>query len=326
MPPRIVLGGTLQTYPPEGRERWVARLGEEFPGWQVDLAESASTVLDYPWHEVRAMTCLDLPARGVPANVALLQAVTTGVEHLPLTQLARSGVHVCNAAGTAAREIAEFVMSRILEDAKRLPVLRAAQAEHRWQPAYGEGLDGSELLLVGFGEINRSVATLARAFGMTVRVVRRDPGREQPEGVVEQRGSADLVHLIGLARYVVCALPQTSATTALIDHAVVDGIRDGALLVNVGRGSALDEEAVRAACASGRIRAALDVFDTEPLPTSSPWWTTPGVSISAHCASVPALAMNGVEDLFIGNLHRLLAGAPLINQVAGPTGPIKEFP
>ncbi|WP_244931498.1 NAD(P)-dependent oxidoreductase [Nocardioides sp. W7] len=323
MRPRLLLAEADGLHRPGARAAQVDRLAREFPDWRIDDDRTVLRDPAYPWGEVRAMTCLELPSVGLSAltGLRLLQSVTTGVEQLPLDELEAAGVRVCNGAGTAAREIAEFVLARILEDAKRLPDAWQAQAARRWQPTYGEGLRGAELLLVGCGAINRVVAELAAAMGMTVRVARRDVAGDPPAGVVEQRALADLPDLLGRARYIVCALPEVRATTNLLDGAAIAAIADGALLVNVGRGSVLDEVALVRACASGRIRAALDVFETEPLPATSPWWSAPGVRISAHSASVPARALSEVGDLFALNLRRLLDGVPLVNQVAGPTDP-----
>ncbi|WGX95535.1 NAD(P)-dependent oxidoreductase [Nocardioides sp. L-11A] len=312
---------------PGVRAAQLDRLCRQLPGWQVDDAEALASDTAYPWPDVRALSCLTLPAVDLRrlSGLRYVQAVSTGVEHLPVAELAAAGVRVCNAAGTAAGEIAEFVLARILADAKRLAQARDAQAERTWRPVYGEGLRGAELLLVGFGAINRAVADLAGAFGMTVRVARRTPAADPLPGVADQRGLGELAGLLAGARYVVCALPDVPGTTHLLDAAMIDALPDGALLVNVGRGSVLDESALAEACASGRIRAALDVATVEPLPPSSPLWSTPGIAISAHCASVPARALARAGDLFATNLCRLRDGVPLINQVAGPTGAVKEF-
>lgn len=325
--PRILLAEPVEVVGHRLRAAQRSRLAAELPAWQVDEL-GATTDPTYPWSDVVAMTCLDFPAVDPAAltGLQLLQCIATGVERLPVAELAARGVRVCNGAGTAAREIAEFVLARILEDAKRLPEIRSAQDARRWEPAYGEGLRGAELVLVGFGALNQAVAELAAGLGMSVRVARRTVGPVNPPGVVEQRPLTELPALLSQARYVVCALPETAETVRLLGEHLVATIRDGALLVNVGRGSVLDPHSIAAACASGRIRAALDVFDDEPLPPDDPLWTTPGVRVSPHCASVPARALAEVAELFVDNLHRLRAGTSLINQVAGPAGPIKEHP
>ncbi|WP_300681904.1 D-2-hydroxyacid dehydrogenase [Nocardioides sp.] len=294
------------------------RLEREFEGWSVDGVEQLTA--DYRWEEVEALACYAFPPVAVErlSGLRLLQSVSTGVEHLPLEGLRAHGTRICNAAGTSAAEIAEFVLGRILEDAKRFDEIRAAQHEHRWEHLYGESLRGAELVLVGFGALNQRVAELAAVLGMVVRVVRRAPGGDLPPGVVEQCGVDQLPRLAAAVRYLVSAVPQTPETTALIDAAVIDALPAGALLINVGRGNAVDGPALRRACAAGRIRAALDVFETEPLPPESPWWTAPGVRVSAHCSSVPDAALVQVEELLVQNLHRVLAGQAPLHQVAGP--------
>lgn len=309
------------------RARLAADLRQQFPDLVVETwADGEELPADYPWHEVVAATCFQLDAELLDrmSGLRLLQSVTTGVEHLPVARLGARGVAVCNAAGTAAPEIAEFVMSRILADAKRLPELAAAQREHRWLVGYGQAVAGAELVLVGFGPIGQRIAALANAFSMKVRVVRRTPAAVPAPGVVEEVGFAGLGELVARARYVVSALPETPETTGLFDAALLAQVADGALVVNVGRGSLIEEPALVAECSSGRLRAALDVVSQEPLPAESELWDVPGLEISAHCSSVPTRALAAVSEMFALNLHRLLAEESLINQVAGPTGATKE--
>ncbi|MFS3129966.1 D-2-hydroxyacid dehydrogenase [Nocardioides sp. Bht2] len=309
------------------RARFAAQLQQQFPDLVVETwPDGDEPSVDYPWHEVVAATCFQLTddVADRMTGLRLLQSVTTGVEHLPVAALGERGVAVCNAAGTAAPEIAEFVLARILGDAKRLPELAAAHREHLWLTGYGEALAGAELVLVGFGPIGQRIAALASAFSMTVRVVRRTPAAVPAPGVVEEVGFADLGSLVGRARYVVSALPETPETTGLFDAELLAQVADGALIVNVGRGSLIDEPALVAECASGRLRAALDVVSQEPLPSHSPLWDVPGLEISGHCSSVPTRALAAVSELFAVNLHRLLADEALLNQVAGPSGATKE--
>lgn len=324
---RVALLEPATLHPPGARERLVADLRDRLPGWAIDAwATGEQPPADYPWHEVVAATCFELDADSAArmTELRLLQSVTTGVERLPVAETAARGVAVCNAAGTAAREIAEFALARILADAKRFAKLGAAQRAHRWLAGYGEAVDGAELVLIGFGPICRRVATLAAAFGMTVRVARRTPSAQPGEGVVEEAALTELPRLLAGARYVVAAVPETAGTVRLFDAALLAQVADGALLINVGRGSLIDEPALAVECRSGRLRAALDVVATEPLPADSELWTVPGLEISGHCASVPTRALAAVGELFSDNLIRLLAGDSLRNQIAGPSGDEKE--
>ncbi len=325
-PPRILVQQAVVGHRPKAWQDLAAQLRADLPGWEVDLWKQGADLTAYRTDDVVALLAMDGAADDVVRlpRLRYFQAATTGVEHLPIAELAAAGVQVSNAAGTAATEIAEFVLARLLEDVKQLPALATAQGDRRWRQLYGEGLAGSDVVLVGFGAINQAVARLLAAFGAKVRVVRRTPSETPAPGVLEELADHRLADLLPGARHVVCSVPETARTRGWFDAEMLALIGDGALLVNVGRGSLLDEAALRRECASGRIRAAVDVFAVEPLPPVSELWATPGLRISGHCASVPSRALDHVASMFRENLTRLLAGDHLINQVAGPVGLSKE--
>lgn len=263
-----------------------------------------------------AVLCLDLPAPVLELAPRLrwVQSAATGVERLPLAALRAAGVVVSNAAGTAAPEIAEFVLARILEDRKRLPELAALAAERAWRPVYGAGLSGVPLGLVGFGAINRRVARLAAAFGMEVHVCRRRGG-PPPEGVRRVHPLPELNTMLARCEIVVAALPETPETIGLLGREALAALPRGALLLNVGRGSAVDEPALLDALARGSLRAVLDVAAREPLPPGDPLWDAPGVRISAHCSSVPSAGVERVLELFGDGLSRWEAGEAPTHQI-----------
>ncbi|PTR20230.1 phosphoglycerate dehydrogenase-like enzyme [Rhodococcus sp. OK519] len=265
--------------------------------------------------DVDVVLCLDLPPdiEAWAPGLHWIQSVATGTESLPVQRLREAGIRVTNAAGTAAPEIAEFVFARILEHRKRLPELATVAQGQAWTPIYGRGLEGAALGLLGFGEINRRVARVAAAFGMSTHVCRRSVG-ETPDGVAEVAALSDLPGFLGRCEIVVAALPDTSETRGLLDRKALSAMPDGALLINVGRGSLVDEAALLDELQSGRISVALDVVAEEPLGAASPLWDS-GARISAHCASVPAMSIERVVDLFAANIGRLLAGRDLINQI-----------
>lgn len=263
-----------------------------------------------------AVLCLDLPDHVLELAPRLrwVQSVATGIDTLPLRALRGAGVRLTNAAGTAAPEIAEFVLARILEHRKRLPELAALAANRDWVPLYGGPLTQLTLGLVGFGAINQQVAHLAGAFGMEVHVCRRNIS-ELPVGVRQVYGADDLHVLLGRSDIVVSAVPEVPDTTALFDHAAFSAMREGTFFINVGRGSAVDESALMTAVQSGQLSgAALDVVGTEPLAADDTLWSVPGIRISAHCSSAPGVTIERVVDLFSENLRRLDAGMSLLNQ------------
>lgn len=263
------------------------------------------------------IVCLDLPrpVAELARRLRWVQAVSTGVEHLPLDELRRAGVSLSQASGTAAPEIAEFVFARILEHHKRLPVLAEAATRRSWTTLHGESVAGIPLGLLGYGPINRRVAALATAFGMEVHVCRRDP-TGVPSGVHRVYGPGELTTMLGACEVVVSALPETPRTIGILGAGAFNSMCLGTFLVNVGRGSAVDEVALLAALDSGRVAAAaLDVFAVEPLPKTHPFWTHPDIRVSAHCSSVPQVSIERVMELFNENVHRWSDGLPLRNEV-----------
>src|SRR5262249_29388767 len=153
-------------------------------------------------------------------------------------------------------------------------------------------LTGKTVLVVGLGEIGREVARLAEAFGMRVLAVRRTAD-------AHTAGPEQLPELVAEADAVVVTLPLTDETHGLIGRAELARMRDGAILVNVGRGAVVDEEALVEALASGKLAgAALDVFAEEPLPASSPLWELENVILSPHTAALSIKENERIVELF----------------------------
>jgi glyoxylate/hydroxypyruvate reductase len=161
---------------------------------------------------------------------------------------------------------------------------------------------GTTVLVVGLGEIGREVARLAEAFGMRVLSTRRNEG--------------ELDELLPRADSVVITLPLTTETRGLIDRRRIGLLKPGAILVNLGRGPVLDEDALIDALRSGRVRgAALDVFATEPLPPDSPLWELDNVILSPHTAAQSIRENERIVELFADNLRRYLAGEELRSRI-----------
>ena len=260
---------------------------------------------------------LDLPFDVIDLAPRLrwVQAAGAGVGQLRSLGLPTSSIRLSTAAGTSAPEIAEFVLARVLEHAKHLRELDSMQRERTWRPVYGRVVGDLTIALVGLGAINLAVARLASAFGMRVLGVRRRPVRP-PIYVDEVVGMTSLHEVLARSDVVVAALPETAETVGCFDEAAFASMRPGSLFCNVGRGSAVDDVALRAALARGAPTvAALDVFHTEPLPEDDPCWGDPAVRVSAHCSSVPARSIERVHELFSANLTRFVAGEPLVNEV-----------
>jgi phosphoglycerate dehydrogenase-like enzyme len=196
----------------------------------------------------------------------VIQANSSGVEwllpHVP------AGVTVCNAKGTRDVVVSEWVLAAILAMTKDLPHWHRRQEAGTWEPALLNELAGSRVLIVGYGSIGRAVEERLTPFGVLVeRIARRArPGVDGVDRLAEQLQSADVVVLL---------LPSTPATDGIFDKAMLARMKPGALLVNAGRGTAVDTDALVDAVSGGRIRAALDVTDPEPLPEDHPSGASP---------------------------------------------------
>jgi phosphoglycerate dehydrogenase-like enzyme len=218
-------------------------------------------------------------------------------------------------SGIHGSQLAEFAMLGLLAFNKDLPRLLRDKADRHWDHYPVRELAGQTVLIVGLGSIGEEIARRAKAFGMRVVGLNRSGGSDSPQ-VDEMHAIGSLDELLPEADAVILALPSTHETARLLDARAIGLIRDGAVFVNVGRGTVVDEAALAAALAAGRIRgAALDVFATEPLPPDSPLWDLPNVLISPHTAALSIHENARIVELFCENLRRYLAGEQLLNRV-----------
>jgi phosphoglycerate dehydrogenase-like enzyme len=258
---------------------------------------------------------LDLPS--LAPRLRWIQAIGSGVGQFVPSRLPEGGITLTNAAGVGAVPIAEWVLARILSVYKRLDDHAAQQRAHVWQEAMGALLEGRTAVLVGLGAIGSAVATRLRVFGVHVIGVKRSwtPGASAPEAD-ELIGPDQLPAALGRAHIVVIAAPGTAANENLFDASAFAAMRRGALFVNVARGSLVDEDALIDALRSGHLRAAaIDVAREEPLPSDSPLWDTPNLTISPHSSASADRYLERVGDLFYDNLERYVTGRELRNVV-----------
>ncbi|MFP5020759.1 D-2-hydroxyacid dehydrogenase [Pseudonocardia phyllosphaerae] len=218
-------------------------------------------------------------------------------------------------AGVHGGPLAEFALFGVLAGAKHLPRLLDQQRRREWSGRWAmDRVEGSTVLVLGLGGIGRVVAARLAALGVTVIGTSRsgagtpDTTRVvSPDQLAEVAGSVDAV---------VNTLPGTTATVGLLGSEVLGALRPGATVVNVGRGSVVDEAALLAALDSGRVGfAALDVFAVEPLPEHSPLWHHERVLVSPHTAALDPGEERRIAELFAGNATRLLDGDDLLNRV-----------
>lgn len=220
-----------------------------------------------------------------------------------------------SSAGVHGEPLAEFSVFGLLAGAKLLPRLLERQSRREWAPRFTMSLISEQrILVIGLGGIGKVTAQKLSALGATVIGTSR---REVTvPGVDEIVHPDDLVDVVGSVDGVVVTLPGTAATERLLGERFFAAVKPGTTLVNVGRGTVIDEPALIRALDHGRIGfAALDVVASEPLDAASPLWTHPGVLISPHTAALNPAEDRLIAELFARNATRLLDGEPLINRV-----------
>ena len=232
----------------------------------------------------------------------------TGIDGWPRALL--EGRTVTCSRGVSAIPIAEYVLAGMLAFEKDLPRTWLSEPPEHWNLAELGELAGKTVGLVGLGGIGAAVAQRALAFDMRVRAVRRNPGRDLLAGVELAK---DLTDLLGSADHVVLAAPGTASTRHLIDAEAFAAMKPGVHLVNIARGSLVDQDALRAALDDGRVaRATLDTVEPEPLPAGHWLYTHPGVKLSAHVSWSSPRAFERIIASFVDNLRRFVAGEPLV--------------
>ncbi len=293
--------------PPEGVRVVVGAEPEEFEG-----APHPDVVFD----------CWSGPQRvaGVLAQVPDLgwfHARSAGLEGALVPELVASPAVVTNGRGAFSHSLAEFVLAALLFFAKDMRRLLRSQEKGAWEPFDMEMLHGRTLGIVGYGDIGRATAALLRPLGVKILALRRRPELSNGDPLAEEVLPAErLLELMARSDDVLVAAPLTAATRGLVDARALAAMKRSAVLVNVGRGPVVDEDALAEALEAGWIRgAALDVFENEPLPAGHRFWTLSNVLLSPHCADhVPGWVEDGTR-VFLKNLHRFLRGEPLLNVV-----------
>jgi phosphoglycerate dehydrogenase-like enzyme len=239
-------------------------------------------------------------------SLRAVQLLTAGYEHV--LDLLPVQVDLYNGTGLHDASTAEHALALILAAQRDLPRWVLDQQNGVWKPEYTRSLADSRVLIIGYGNIGRAIEDRLRPFETTVTRVAR---RARPDQDVHSID--DLPALIPLADIVVLVLPQTAQTQGLFGARELALMRDDGLVVNVGRGPALDTAALLDE--AGRVRAALDVIDPEPLPPGHPLWSAPGVIITPHIAGGSATFGPRARRFIDAQLQRWVDGEPLANPV-----------
>jgi phosphoglycerate dehydrogenase-like enzyme len=287
----------------------------EPPPWARGVAQERRAALARAEVLVALHTPADLPA--LAPQLRWVQGIGAGIEQFAAAGVRRDSVIVTNGSGVSAGSMAEWVVGRLLQVWKRFRDADAEQRARAFTRTYGRTFAGSTIGIVGLGSIGCAVSQRVRAFGCRVLGLKRSA---QPGDVSEHADALyppeQLHEMLSACDAVVIAAPATPETRHLIDAAAIASMRRDAVLVNVARGSLVDEVALAKAMAEGSIAAAvLDVFDPEPLDPQSPFWDLPGVYVSAHSSVSIDRFMDDVFELVFDNLGRYVAGQPLRNVV-----------
>ncbi|HEV7172490.1 2-hydroxyacid dehydrogenase [Pedococcus sp.] len=304
---------TLVTLP--GQE-WVDAVGP------IDGLDLAVWDLDGPpdrADEVRVVVPPYLGGgRRVPAlrhtpGVDLVQLLTAGYEDVQAALPFK--VRLANAAGVHDASTAELAVALTLAALRDLPAFVDAQRQERWlPPAFHDSLADRRVLVLGYGSIGRAIAARLLPFEVQVTAV-ASTARQGDELVDAVHGVDQLAQLLPAHDVVIVVVPLNARTAGLVDDGFLAAMPDRALLVNVARGGVVDTAALVRHAAAGRIRAALDVTEPEPLPPGHPLWTAPGVVLTPHVGGASTAFMPRATRLLREQLSAYAAGRPLRNLV-----------
>ncbi|MBT2385354.1 2-hydroxyacid dehydrogenase [Streptomyces sp. ISL-11] len=258
----------------------------------------------------------EVSVRPLPAMTGLrvVQTLTAGVDDiLPSLHLLPSGALLCNARGLHDASTAELALALTLAALRDIPGFVRAQDAGEWRQGFRPALADKSVLIVGYGSIGRAIEDRLIPFecARVVRVARSS--RESDHGPVH--AITELPALLPDADVVILATPLTEVTRRLVDETFLARMRDGALLVNIARGGVVDTKALLGELGSGRLRAALDVTDPEPLPAGHPLWSAPGVLITPHVGGPSSAYLPRAKRLLRDQLAEFALDAPLQNVV-----------
>lgn len=278
---------------------------------------------DYPadpsrcaFYVVPYMRGADVAVRplGEMGAVQVVQTLSAGIDHVePGLSLLPAGVRLCNAQGVHEASTAELALALILASLRGIPGFVEGQDKEEWRSGFYPALADKSVLVVGYGSIGSAIEDRLEPFecARVVRVARS--ARTTARGPVH--AIDELPALLPEADIVILSTPLNPSTRGLVGPGFLAAMKDGALLVNVARGSVVDTDALLPELESGRLRAALDVTDPEPLPAGHPLWHAPHTLISPHVGGSTSAFLPRAKRLLAGQLTRFAAGEPVANLV-----------
>ncbi|WP_407549788.1 2-hydroxyacid dehydrogenase [Streptomyces sp. Pv4-95] len=284
------------------------------PDYPADPARCVFYAVPYMKGAERCLAPLPMMNR-----VEVVQTLTAGIEHmLPALPQLPSGARLCNARGLHDASTAELALTLTLAALRGIPDFVRGQDAGEWRQGFQPALADKSVLIVGYGSIGSAIEDRLTPFecARVARVART--ARETLRGPVHPLSS--LYALLPDADVVVLATPLTEETRGLVGRDFLVRMKDGALLVNIARGGIVDTSALLAELESGRLRAALDVTDPEPLPAGHPLWHAPGVLITPHVGGPSSAFLPRAKRLLREQLTLFAAGEAVRNVVATAKG------
>ncbi|MFJ3308108.1 2-hydroxyacid dehydrogenase [Streptomyces sp. NPDC086549] len=254
-------------------------------------------------------------------NLQVIQTLTAGVDDITARQSCIvPGVRLCNARGVHEASTAELALTLTLASLRGIPQFVREQQQDTWQGEFRPALADKSVLIVGYGAIGSAIEDRLTPFEVArvARVARSE--RTTARGPVHPL--TELPKLLPEADVVILSTPLTETTRGLVNADFLTLMKDGALLVNIARGPVVDTKALLTELETGRITAALDVTDPEPLPPGHPLWQAPGVLITPHVGGPTSAFLPRAKRLLVDQLHRFVNREPLRNVIltTGSTG------
>lgn len=294
-------------FPPESLREALSDVDAELRIVSTDDLDDCAALVTFAYDE-----------RFLDADLEWIHSIQAGVDRFPFEALEAAGIALTNSTGIHGDTVGETTLGYMLSFARGLHRYRDRERDHEWsRPPYDRpfSLADASVCVVGLGTLGRGIATRADALGMDVVGVKRTP--TPVDGVETVHPAGDLETAIADARFVALAVPLTEETEGLIGAAELAAMRSDAVLINVARGPVVDEPALVDALASDAIGgAALDVFETEPLPPESPLWDMEEVIVTPHIAAATREYHRRIAALVRENARRHAAGESLTNRVA----------
>jgi D-2-hydroxyacid dehydrogenase (NADP+) len=282
-----------------------------------DVAETSVVTDDADLAGCDALVTFAYDDAFLDADLDWIHSIQSGVDRFPKDALREQDIRLTSSAGIHGDSVGETVAGYMLQFARLLHVHRANEPERYW--AYPDSEDAFTVVdetccVVGMGALGRGIASRAKGLGMDVVGVRRTP---VPVEFVSEVFTPDAIEeAVADARFVAVAVPLTDDTEGLVDASVLDAMREDAYLLDVSRGGVVDQDALLEELEAGTLAgAALDVFETEPLPEDSPFWEREDVVVTPHAAAAHDEYAERVAQIVVENVRRLQAGESLANAV-----------